>query len=281
MPVARRGNRNRRGAAEPRGSHSSGGEVAGSSEAQPNRAGGGEVGRAFRAPAIRSMDIKGCGYNLKTVQRVSQGGTKWVLITPPPPDPRLKGNCFQCNGNSKTNLCCIACRTARFPHAPRTGMALRLAELAAGFGQPIHLPDRLCRLCLRIFWSGSCPDHLRHHHHQGNMEGAAAVIALERVNGWVAVEEGQVPAQFIQNVQELQMEDGHVLYPVCRLPEHLGGGAAVVAIPQAHLCGRPGCLELQVARYLLSLPIAMGSTATLTALHLNFVYGGCMTSDVL
>lgn len=82
----------------------------------------------------------------------------------------------------------------------RRDAALRLVELALQFGQPVHIRDRYCLICTRAFRSTSCPDH-RAHHIGHQLAVPASIITVRRAYGWVVVPEGQLPAQFVLNVQ--------------------------------------------------------------------------------
>uniref|UniRef100_A0A0E0JNR4 Uncharacterized protein n=1 Tax=Oryza punctata TaxID=4537 RepID=A0A0E0JNR4_ORYPU len=178
------------------------------------------VGSVYGVPAIRSQDVIGCGYNLNGIQRIKVGGALWIPITQPDENAHYGGRFQQCDRRIKgrSHFCCINCRLMQVHIGIGMAMAQRLVECAATFGQPIHVLDRLCRQCLRVFCSESCPDHLSHQHPDGNAAAALVEpIIIEQTNGWAAIELGQLPAGLAQNIQMVLSEDGRDMCPIQRL----------------------------------------------------------------
>uniref|UniRef100_A0A0D3HBZ9 Uncharacterized protein n=1 Tax=Oryza barthii TaxID=65489 RepID=A0A0D3HBZ9_9ORYZ len=175
-------------------------------------------------PAIRSQDAIGCGYSLTGIQRIKMNGALWIPILPPPVvDSRYQGLCLQCGRRIKgrSNLCSISCRLLRVHTGARRGMAQNLVEFAESVGQPIHQLDQLCGQCLRSFCGLSCPNHLVHPHPQGNHAAGPDIITIERLNGWLVIDQEQLPVEFGQDIHVMVGEDGRHMLPIKRLPaEH-------------------------------------------------------------
>ncbi|KAL6840847.1 hypothetical protein ACP4OV_029373 [Aristida adscensionis] len=207
------------------------------------------IERAKGVPCIRYEDTRGCGYNVQRIQKIRHKGTKWVPILHPVADNRNRQDCHGCALHilSGAHYCSITCQLVNVQGGGGRAMAQELVESAETFGIPIHFPDRLCRRCLRVFWSGSCPDHMEHIHNQGHIDAGdgGPLISIEQILGWAAVDVLQVPANFVQDTQVIIADDGRQLCPIARLPPGVGG-ALIPVDPHAHQCARPTCMEVFV-----------------------------------
>ncbi|EAZ15587.1 uncharacterized protein [Oryza sativa Japonica Group] len=206
-----------------------------------------EISTISFTPAIRSQDAIGCGYNLTGIQRIKMNGALWIPILPPPVvDARYQGLCLQCGRRIKgrSNLCSISCRLLRVHTGARRGMAQNLVEFSESVGQPIHQLDQLCGQCLRSFCGVSCPNHLVHPHPQGNHAAGPDIITIERLNGWLVIDQEQLPVEFGQDIHVMVGEDGRHMLPIKRLPAEHGDGHDGLVEPDWNLCARAGCNEM-------------------------------------
>lgn len=80
-------------------------------------------------------------------------------------------------------------------------MVRRLIDSLPRLGQPIHLPDRLCRFCRRVFGSSSCPEHAAHHGEHRDAAAAVGLMVVRHSGGWPLVAAGQLPEGFGEGVQ--------------------------------------------------------------------------------
>lgn len=148
-------------------------------------------------------------------------------------------------------------------------MVERLVEFAGHFEDDIIQMDRFCRVCFREFSSSSCPNHLLHHqgHHVAEAElmeaQGGALINIQYIEGWPVVEGGQLPADFVENVQvsfassafmiviweelislfgcsQVLQQDGHFYYPIHSRPLHQIDAPAAEG---THPCHRLNCQE--------------------------------------
>uniref|UniRef100_A0A0E0EWH3 Uncharacterized protein n=1 Tax=Oryza meridionalis TaxID=40149 RepID=A0A0E0EWH3_9ORYZ len=192
---------------------------------------GGSSARSVQSPSLLRSDSK------TRSDRIKMNGALWIPIPPPPVvDSRYQGLCLQCGRRIKgrSNLCSISCRLLRVHTGARRESA----------GQPIHQLDQLCGQCLRSFCGLSCPNHLVHPHPQGNHAAGPDIITIERLNGWLVIEQEQLPVELGQDIHVMVGEDGRHMLPIKRLLAEHGDGHDGLVEPDWNLCARAGCNEM-------------------------------------
>ncbi|TVU25699.1 hypothetical protein EJB05_28204, partial [Eragrostis curvula] len=136
---------------------------------------------------------------------------------------------FQCSQSERVNS------------GARVEAARRLVAQANQFGRAIHLRDRYCLICGLAFGAWSCPDHLAHH--AGHPHAApASVVIVRHVAGSVVVPAGQLPLEFVEDIQAILLPDDTVVYPIHRRGPHQAAGPAGAQILGAlpRRCSRNG-----------------------------------------
>jgi hypothetical protein len=81
-----------------------------------------------------------------------------------------------------------------------SGMVLRLINSIPLLGQPVQLPDRMCRFCLHVFSFSSCPNHIAHHDGNPNAPALGLVTVIHH-EGWALVNAADLPNGFADGVQ--------------------------------------------------------------------------------
>lgn len=213
------------------------------------------VGGALAIDAHRS---KGCGYDLTGIQRIVNGGRKFILLAPVGRDDlrAKRSRCNLCDHSIKTgsHWCSLSCRAESVQSGRNRGAALLLVALAmAGhFGAPVLQRDRFCSVCSLGYCNSSCPNHLAAHHpgyqHAPDAILPFPVVTVSHVDGWAAVPQAQLPEWFVADVQGVEHPDGGgLMFPIQRR----GGAQAVQAMHQgaihqgvAHACQRQECAEV-------------------------------------
>ncbi|TVT99456.1 hypothetical protein EJB05_05205, partial [Eragrostis curvula] len=194
------------------------------------------------------MDSVGCGFKTTGIQRFNKEKIPWIpILQQEHEDMRLKGHCLFCNRRTqnKSDFCFMLCR-GHIINEGGTFIMDQLVQFAQIYTDPSIQLNRFCRVCFLAYNSECCPDHLLHHgaHHEAAAAAVAGdvIIEIENIEGWPAINGALLPVAFMDQVQEIHLDNGDVFYPVhSRTVEHI---AQLPQDAEAHPCLRPNCPEM-------------------------------------
>ncbi|TVU22919.1 hypothetical protein EJB05_32640 [Eragrostis curvula] len=184
-----------------------------------------EVRSVRHGMCISAEDVNGVKYDWKGIQRLRNGGKKFIPLRRfgVLPQHGMPLNCINCGDPTytKRDYCCTGCKKEHVDGGK--GRDVIEALLATDFVQQTPM-DVFCTGCRRLFTSTCCPEHLLAHHPPNT---AARLVRVMRHGGWVvtpSIDLVGLPQEALNQIQVIEV-GGLVTVPICRSEEQLGGEA--------------------------------------------------------